>query len=88
MFTTMLFFLNVFLKTLSLIKFYIFSIIFLNVLMLLVFYVLIISFIFMKNMKIFQSSLESKIDYDDICLIDSVTTHKILRDKKYFFTLL
>ena len=35
-------------------------------------------------MKIFQSSIESKISYDDICLIDSATTHTILKDKKYF----
>ena len=35
-------------------------------------------------MKIFQSSIGSKISYDDICLIDSATTHTILKDKKYF----
>ncbi|XP_070040385.1 uncharacterized protein [Nicotiana tomentosiformis] len=35
-------------------------------------------------MKIFRSSVGLKINKDDICLLDSATTHTILRDKRYF----
>lgn len=38
----------------------------------------------MKCMEISQSSIESKINHDYICLIDSSTTYIILREKKYF----
>ena len=38
----------------------------------------------MKNMKIPQSSVGLKINKDDICLLDSATTHTILKDKRYF----
>ena len=41
-------------------------------------------FVLVKINKIFQSSLGSKMSSGDMCLLDSATTHMILREKKYF----
>ena len=57
---------------------------YLNFLLSICFVLLIMYFYFMKINKISQSSIGSKMSNGDICLLDSATTHTILREKKYF----
>ena len=52
--------------------------------MFLVFLFLMMYFYFMKINKNFQFSIGSKMSNGDMCLLDSATTHTILREKKYF----